>query len=429
MSLSTMFKSCGNSENLRTFTDRVLADLTAIRTAAAASIVDRAASLVPIAALIVDRAANKTEIDLAATWAAEVDSDLDTINDILDFDSLDGVIGGDYAIVGAAATTWAASGRIKWRRNGQIFETAMPATLTMADDGDITQNKYRAFRVEISDLGAVTMVAGGDLESTTAEQALLALSAVAPTASTVTIAYVCFQDSTGAFDIGTTNTADAENITYYYERMPRAQAAGLTAAMVPGLAIGTTPEEFSHGTVDGKALGVGRAQITPADVTQAFNNNDIVTTSGKFGGWLICTDLAGTDVLTLCANGVFEGAQTVDYASLAAVTTALDNCQARIPTAFTVLGRCTVETGKATWTANVDAGDDADGTFTFTSEGVGAFDRTVTSGTGQGPVRPTTPATITAPLFDAADAATAVAATAPTASAPAAITTVALTYE
>jgi len=406
MSYATMFKSGGNSENLRTFTSRVLADLTALRVAVLASIVDRAASLVPIAA--------------AVTWATEVDGDLDTINDILDFDSLDGVIGGDYAIVGAAAVTWAASGRIKWRRNGQVFETAMPATLTMADDGDITQNKYRAFRVEISDLGAVTMVAGGDLESTTAEQALLALSAVAPTASTVTIAYVCFQDTTGAFDIGTTNTADAENITYYYERMPRAQAAGLTAAMVPGLAIGTTTHEFSHGTVDGKALGVGVAQITPADVTQAFSNNDIVTTSGKFGGWLICTDLAGTDVLTLCANGVYEGAQTVDYASLAAVTTALDNCQARIPTIFTVLGRCTVETAKATWTANSDDGAGTDGTFTFTSEGVLAFNRTVTSGTGQGPTRPTTPATVTAPLFSAA--------TAPTAADPAALTTVALTY-
>lgn len=37
MSDATRFTSCGNSENLRTFTSRVLADLTAIRTALVAT--------------------------------------------------------------------------------------------------------------------------------------------------------------------------------------------------------------------------------------------------------------------------------------------------------------------------------------------------------------------------------------------------------
>lgn len=324
----------------------------------------------------------------------DIMASLDAMNDISEFEQgLDGVIGGDYSIATQADPALLGAGRIKWRRDGQIFEMALQVSIALGDDGDITQNKYRAWRIEIADTGAVTAVAGGDLESTTAEQALMALGSIAQTALTVEIAYIVFNDETGAFNIGTTNTGDSENEAIHYCRMPRQRAAGLTADMVPVLAIGSSNDEFSHGTVDAKVEGVGVAQIA-LDATQAWNAADIITSDEKYGGHLLVTDLAGTDVISLAATGLLEGAQTMDYATSVLAHAALDNVQARLPVMFAVLGRCVTLAAKATFTFNTDDGAGTDGTFVFTSETFADFDRTDQSGTGQGVAQPTIPSAL-----------------------------------
>ena len=345
----------------------------------------------------------KADTAIVATWEAEVDGDLDTINDVLEFDQQDGVIGGDYTIATQADPTLLGAGLVHWRRAGQLFSASIAGNITLGADGDPAQNKYRAWRIEISDLGAVTAVASGDHDSTTAEQALLRLGTKAKTANTVTIAYFSCNDETGAFDIGTTNTADTENERFDYERMPYLQARHLTAAPSVPISIGTTPEEFAFGTTDVKISGLNVAQIV-ADTTRAYTNADVITTSGNFGGHLFVTDLAGTAIIDLADDGVFEGASTVDHADLATVTTALDNLQDRLPSMFCVIGRETCETAKEIFTYKTDDLAGTDGTGTYTTEVVTAFDRTNTSGTGIGPTRPTVPGTITAPAVVAMDA-------------------------
>ena len=202
---------------------------------------------------------------------------LDTMNDILEFEhGLDGVIGGDYTFSAGAAVTLTGAGRIRWRRSGQIYETALDTTITLADDGDITQAKYRAFRIEIADTGVVTAKAIGASNLDNGEDAMLSLASLAQTASTVEIGYITITKSDGAFNIGTTNL-NAANVTVaiYYAKTPRQRAAGLTADMGASIAIGTTATNFSHGTVDCRTQGVKVAQIAAgADV--AFDDNDTI---------------------------------------------------------------------------------------------------------------------------------------------------------
>ena len=452
MSLSTMFKSCGNSENLRTFTDRVLADLTAIRTAATASIVDRAASLVPIAALIVDRAANKTQIDAlvvdraasivpiaaAVTWATEVDADLDDINDNLAFfgQSNDGILywTDAFAISAAAAATALGAGIVHYQINGVKYVAALDTTIALTDTTVVTTGLFKAWRVEMGILGdTVTTTVTGSAGFDSAQAAYLALGSVARTADYVTVGYFVIE-SNGGFTPGTDNTNGESSFASMLVTCKRSDY-GLTAEMSASIAIGATPDNFSHGTVNGKRA-VNLAEIAVgADVE--FTDADTII-DGETGGWLLCIDQAGTAVVTISSDGL-PGVTALADTDVAGCNTALDLVADRLPEFFIPFGKIVVTTVGAGFTAKTTSLVAGEVTTVYTDQTATAFDRTVGLATflARMVAPPAIPATVTAPLFTAATAptataaaaATAVAATAPTASAPAAITTVALTYE
>jgi hypothetical protein len=347
--------------------------------------------------LITDHATIKAALDASNTWCTEVDGDLDDICDVLEFEhGLDGVIGGDYTITAGAAVTLTGAGRIRWRRDGQVYETALDTTITLGDDGDVDDTKWRAWRIEIADTGVVTATADGDTQHANEEDALLSLASKAKTASTVEIGYFTIH-SDGGFNIGTDNVNGETAANVYYCKEPRQRAAGLTADMGAAIAIGSSDTNFSHGTIDCKTQGVKVAQIAAgADV--AFDDADTIG-ENQFGGHLIVVGLDGASVYALASDGIAGAVSAMTHADLAAATTALDNVQDRIPAIFPVLGRITCENAKAgTFTYGTDDGAGTDGTFTFTSETYAAFDRTDQSGTGQGVDQPTIPASVTATI-------------------------------
>lgn len=310
-------------------------------------------------------------------------------NDLLEFENgLDGVIGGNYTIAVQADTTLLGAGRIRWRRDGQVHEMALQTAITLADDGDITAAKYRAFRIEISDLGAVTAVAIGASNLDNGEDAMLSMASLAQTASTVEICYVTITKSDGAFNILTTNT-NAANVTVavYYLKTPRQRAAGLSADMGAAIAIGSSDDEFSHGTIDVTTQGVKVAQIAAA-ATVAFDDNDTIG-EDQFGGHLIVVGLDGASVYALASDGLAGAVSAMAHTTAALRNTALDTIQAQIPAIFPVLGRVLCANAKAgTFTYNTDDGAGTDGTFTFVSETYAAFDRLDQAGTGQGVDQP-----------------------------------------
>ena len=339
-----------------------------------------------------------------ALWETEVDGDLDDINDFCTFEwALDGVIGGDYAIAAASAVTLAMTGRIMWRRAGQIYETAITGNLIPDDDGDIANPlKFRAWRVEIDDEGTVSCVASGNHNSSLAEQALLTLGAKARTASTVEIGYIVMQaTASAAFNLATDDTDALESFAWYPLKVPRQRAGALSADMSVDLAIGgTNKDEYSHGTLDVKIQGVKVTQVA-LDADVPFTVADTVSGATKFGGHLVLMSLTPTAPVTLATDGIAEASSDMTHADSPEAHTALDNVQDRIPAIFPVLGRIVTDSDVATFTFNTSVGDGTHGTFVFTSESYIPFDRTDQSGTGQGWDQPTIPDSVTAPFVAA----------------------------
>jgi hypothetical protein len=354
-----------------------------------------------------------TDSATVSAWQTEVDGDLDDINDLLTFEAgLDGPIGGDWTVTIGAATTLTGAGRVRWRRAGQIYETALDTTITLTDDGDVDNTKWRAWRVEIADTGVVTATADGDTQHATEDSALLGLASTARTANTVELGYFTIQSDSG-YAVGDVNVNGESDSGWIYNKMPRQRGAALTANMGASLAAGSTTDRFTHGTVDITQMGVKQTQIAAsAGAGIDFSYADTITGADKFGGHLVTVAIDGSTIMTVPADGVTTGAGGVSnmtYASAAAANTALDNAQDRLPSCYPILGRIVVDSAIATFTYGTDDIVGTDGTATFTSETYAAFDRTDQSGTGQGVDQPTIPATVSAAFLAAGVAATNVA--------------------
>src|SRR3990167_3262404 len=272
---------------------------------------------------------------IGITWDTEVDADLDTQNNIADFDLADGVIGGEYTIAGTAATTLLGAGHVRYRIGGQEYYVALDTTITLQDSGDIVQNKYGAWRILIDRLGVVTTQdTGAQMAWDNAEDALLRLAAVAPTASTATIGYFTITDSgAGGFNIGTTNTTGgtATGVVYVVRNAPK-KVTGLHTANGAASTVGTTPTNYSTGTKDVMVNGVRITQIA-AEADKAFDDLDTIG-QAQFGGWLIVTNLAQSATYSLAADGAAGTVSGMTYASSGAVQTALDNVCDRLPPIF-----------------------------------------------------------------------------------------------
>ena len=348
---------------------------------------------------------------IGITWDTEVDADLDTQNNIADFDLADGVIGGDFTIAGTAATTLLGAGHVRYRIGGQEYYVALDTTITLEDSGDIVQNKYGAWRIVIDRLGVVTTQdTGAQMAWDNAEDALLNLAAVAPTANTATIGYFTVTDSgAGGFNIGTTNTTGgtATEVVYHVRNAPK-KVTGLHTANGAASAVGTTPENYSTGTKDVMLNGVRIAQIA-AEADKAFDDLDTIG-QAQFGGWLIVTNLAQSATYSLAANGAAGAVSAMTYASSAAAQTDLDTLTDNLPSMFCPIAQLIVTNNLAgTWTAGTDDIDGTDGTAVFTDATVGTWDRTAITGFDSHKItRPTIPASVTAPLVATLSATTAI---------------------
>ena len=350
-------------------------------------------------------------LDECIAWFTEGDSDLDDMNDYLArMNDRDGVIGGTHTLgVGTDVTTKVRlSGVVRYRIDGVTYSLANQEVVLAT--GETTANKNSAWRITANKLGvlgtqrATANGTSGTMAFNSAEEALLSLAQIARTADTVDVGYLMIHatNGQGGFTPGTddpsTGDAQVDVATYYNVRVPRIDN-GFTAAPSVGLSHGTNKDEYSFGTINVRTNGLNKAEIS-ADTTIAFTQNDVVTTSGKYGGHLFVTNTAGSAILSLAATGIAGSAQTVDYNSLILVTADLDAVQLALPQIFTVIGRMTNLTAKATFTYNTDLldGTASNGLGTWTDEVATAYDRTDSSGTGVGPAVPTIPAAITAPI-------------------------------
>jgi hypothetical protein len=230
-----------------------------------------------------------------------------------------------------------------------------------------------------------------------AEDALLSLAAIAPTANTVTLGYIVIDaDGATGFQIGTDNTNTDTTETMYYERAPRKKATGLTAALGAATAGGTTATKYSTGTRDYCINGLNVAQDA-AEADKAFDDADTIA-QGKYGGWLIVTNLAQDATYSLAADGVAGSVSAMSYASAALVDTAIDTIVDNLPPMFCPISKIVVTNNKAgVFAAGTDDITGTDGTATFTDATVGTWERTSTTGFDSHKITPPSiPAALTA---------------------------------
>ena len=337
---------------------------------------------------------------IVRTWLVEVDADENNIANHLDYGlTPNGVIGGSYAFSAGAATTLAATGFITYRLNGIEYSGPMPATITLEDLGDVTQNNFAAWRIEIDALGAVTAKESPTAAGyATAQIALLALGGLAPTANTVTIGYLTLTDTDSVIALGTDNLNAAGVVSaIYYERGPRKRISGLNAALGAASTLTAASTTFGHGTINANMNGLKKAQIG-AGATQALTDADVISTL-KFGAVVILTDLAGTAYVSLNQAGI-PGVQTMASASAAAALALIDAVIDRLPAMFVPVALIRVSNqagGDFTFkTTNWDA---TSVTSTITDAAVAGWDRTVAAGFNSHQItRVAIPADIAAPV-------------------------------
>ena len=309
----------------------------------------------------------------------EIDSDHDDMNDYLHFlHEVDGVIDGDFTIATAAAVTLLGAGHVKYRIGGEIFYVDLDTTITLADDGDVDNTKWRAWRIEINRLGVVAATADGDTQHANEEDALLNLSKIAPTANTVTIGYFTI-NSNGGFNIGTDNTNGETAANVYHVRGPKNQVSGLHTALGAPIVTVDGAGTWGCGTINVKRNGVYLAQIA-AIVAQAVDDADTIATL-KFGGWLLVTNLAGTGVYLLAADGGAGAVSAMSYDTAILAEAALDTLCDRLPEIFVPIGKILVQNGSGgLFTAGATNWNAANITTTETDATVGVWDRTATTG-------------------------------------------------
>lgn len=325
----------------------------------------------------------------AAAVVNELATDRDAISNYVDFLDEDGVIGGDFTVTIGAAVTLTGAGHIRYRIGGEEFYVALDTTIALTDDGDVDDTKWRAWRIEIDRTGAVTGTADGDTQHANEEDALLNLSTVAPTSNTATLGYFTINSDTG-FAVGDDNVNGETAANFYTVRGPRTQVSALHSDLGADVAVGSTPTNFSHGTIDVKRNGVYLAQISAgADV--AFDDADALTSHGDFGGHLLVVGLNGTSVYALAADGNAGAASTMTYATAAAASTALDTLADQLPEVFVPFGKIVVEAHKNTFAYGTDDIAGTDGTATYSTLTAGTWDQSATTGYGSHVSAPPTP--------------------------------------
>jgi len=337
------------------------------------------------------------------TWQAEVDGDLDEINDYLHYmNERDGVIGGDFSLTAGAATTLTGAGRIRYRIAGIEYETVLDTTITLEDNGDVTQSKWGAWRLLIDATGTVTTqdtAGSGSMAHDSAIDALLSLSQRAQTAGTIEFGYMTIVDTDSVFNIGTDNlNASGATATVYTVHQPRL-ATGLDTALGSSVVADSAANTWSVGTIDHHRLGVSATQIG-AISNQAMDDADTIATT-KFGGWLLVTDpVAGTAVYALATDGKAGAVTAMTHADVATRDTALDTVEARLPATCAVVGRILVENGSGgTFTAGTTNWDATDMTTTVEDAVFATHDRTDTVGAQHGIDAPAIPATVNAAML------------------------------
>jgi hypothetical protein len=346
--------------------------------------------------LATDHATQKTSHDAVETLIEEMYDDEEAKRNYLDFiNEADGVVGGDFTISAGAATTLTGAGHVAYKVNGEWFYCALDTTITLADDGDVDDTKWRAWRIEIDRAGTVTAVADGDTQHANEEDAMLNLGGLARTANTATIGYFSIH-SNGGFNIGTDNVNGETAANVYHVRGPAKQVSGLHTALGASIAVGSSDTNFSHGTVDGKINGQYKTQIAPgADV--AFDDADTITTSGEFGGHLVLIGLDGASIYAVSADGGAGTATAMTYADAAAANTAIDTLVDRLPEVFCPIGRIVVEAAKNSFTYGTDDIAGTDGTATYTDATVGSWERSTITGFDSHKINPPAiPAVLTA---------------------------------
>lgn len=347
------------------------------------------------------------------TWSTEVDADLDTLGDCVErLQGRDGVIHSTASFtVGSSATTCVGTGQVTYQMDGRVYSAAVGTTITLTDDGDVDSAKFRAWRILMSKAG-VTTTQSADTSADNAQYSLFTLAKTAITADTVEIGYFTLTKSDGAFDIGSTNT-DAANTTlvFYKVSAPRLQI-GLTAAVgaatdaqdgTATVDIGTVDAHISAGTLAGP-WSRNLAQIS-ASANTVLTVADTIDTV-KYGGWLVCTNVAGSAYVFLSADGDMDatGVTAQSYANDAAVVTALDNCIDRLPLIFCPVATIIVSNqAGGSFTAKTTFWDATSTTTVATDFSSGAFDRTVTGAAasataGVKPGLPAVPASVASPL-------------------------------
>lgn len=314
-------------------------------------------------------------------WANTAKVSQDEVSDLIDGEiSPNGVRGGSLAFSAGAAVTIAASGYVRYTIAGKDYAGQMPATITLEDLGDITQNLFGAWRIEIDALGAVTAKSAPTVGGyATAQIALLALSGLARTANTAILGYMTMVKTGSAFNIGTDNlTVATGTATFYYERMPHRRASGLNAARGAASGLNAGATTVLSDTIDADVNGLKVAQIAAA-ATQALTDADTIPTL-KFGAVLLCTNLAGTGVVTINAAGT-PGATSMTYTTAALAKTALDLVVDRLPAMFVPFAYITVSNQSvSTFTFKTTFWDATNITSAIVDAGVAGWNRTVATG-------------------------------------------------
>jgi len=399
--------------------NKIITDLETLRVAV------QAGGVVLANELRADHATAKTWMDEVATdhaslitWQTEVDADLDVINDYLHYlNELDGVVSGDHSFSAGTATTLTGAGRVTYKIAGRQYTADVDTTITLADNGDVTQSKFRAWRILIDAAGAVTTQDAGvgatGLNADSAQDALLSLSQNPRTASTVEIGYLTLTDSDSVIALGTDNL-DASGVTArtFVVTGPHI-GPRLTAALGSSVVADAGAATWSVGTVDARIEG-GETPLFSRDLAQisaitnqAMDDADTIA-NGESGGWLLVTDLAGTGVYALASDGVAGAVSALADTDDAGVQTALDAVRDALPLIFCPIGEIRVDNASGGgFTAGTTNWDAASVTTTVDDVDFGALDRTDVSGRnvkGEAPAIPASVAaavlaTLTAPVY------------------------------
>jgi len=294
-------------------------------------------------------------------WATEVDSDLDDINDFLDHMNQDGILSGNPAVVDGTSDTTKlrlAGTDILYQIGGRIYK-CYTALETEPPTGEITENKWGAYRMDLNASGTLTVTRKANpMAYDNEEDAILSLASVARTANSIDVGYLALDAATGGFTAQTDNpevgSAAVDAVTYTDVHVARWRN-GLNTAATVAVADGAATLNIS--AINADVDGVKLSEIAAA-ATQALDDADTVTHT-KWGGWLLVVDPAGTGTYCLAADGVAGTASTMAYANQAAVDTALDLVQERIPAMCCPIARIYLDntSGANAWVGGTDDWD------------------------------------------------------------------------